>query len=440
MKTLMPVLVASALCLVVVSSFNFSAEVLAAEPKITAHAGHDHAASAVSPVNDGALITSADPVVKYVCPMHPQIVKDHPDNCPICGMKLEPVQVGGQQETTVSVAGGMQQALGLRTEEVNEDDTLWRYVRALGTVQYDENAIRHIHPRMTGWVESVNVKSEGEYVRKGQKLFEIYSPELVNAQDDYLLARSVIGNDKTGKDLLHRAQLRLELLGLSAQTIKQLDKRGKSLYRVPFFAPYEGVVSKLELREGMYIQPGTPLLELVDLSKVWVLADVFENEQSWLEVGRPAEVTAAAQGLFDVEGELDYIYPELDPVTRAMRVRVVLENRDLKLRPGTLVDVELFGGPKRGLLTIPTEALILTGRENRVVVQRGDQSFASIPIRVGMISQGRAEILQGLQAGDRVVVSGQFLLDSEASIQGSLQRLSGSNTNSAAESHAHHNH
>ncbi|TCI01774.1 efflux RND transporter periplasmic adaptor subunit [Corallincola luteus] len=390
-----------------------------------------------------APLGSASPAIKYVCPMHPQIVQDEQGHCPICGMSLEPVEVGAAaQEVSVNVAGGMQQALGLRTEAVTADDTLWRYVRALGSVEYDQDAIHHIHPRMTGWVESVSVVSEGDYVKKGQKLFDIYSPELVNAQDDYLLARNVLSEKgRNGDDLLRRARLRLELLGISDKTIKQLEKRGKSFYRVPFYAPYEGMVSKLELREGMFVEPGSTLMELVDLSRVWVLADVFENEQSWLEVGRPAEVTASAQGLFDIEGHIDYIYPELDATTRAMRVRVVLDNPEQKLRPGTLVDVELFGGPKRQLLTVPTEALIMTGRENRVVVQRDDNSFASVTVKLGMISQGRAEVLEGLQAGDRVVVSGQFLLDSEASIQGSLQRLSGSNAGqTAADPHAGHGH
>ncbi|GAA5213187.1 efflux RND transporter periplasmic adaptor subunit [Corallincola platygyrae] len=412
------------------------------------HAGHEHVHEAISPVEQPSLFTedtgfaegsgsTPSLSIKFVCPMHPQIVQDEEGHCPICGMSLEPVEVGAAaDEVNVNVAGGMQQALGIRTEQVASDDTLWRYVKALGTVEYDQDAIHHVHPRMTGWVETLNVASEGDWVEKGQRLFEVYSPELVNAQDDYLLAKSVIGKGgASGQDLLRKARLRLELLGISPKTIKVLEKRGKSFYRVPFYSTHSGMISKLDVREGMFIEPGATLIELVDLSRVWVRADVFENEQSWLEIGRPAEVTAAAQGLFDIEGQIDYIYPEVDPVTRAMQVRVALPNPDGLLRPGSLVDVELFGGPKRGLLTVPTESLIQTGRESRVVVQRSDNSFASVPVTLGMISQGRAEVLLGLEPGDRVVVSGQFLLDSEASIQGSLQRLSGQGAD-AADPHA----
>lgn len=243
-----------------------------------------------------------------------------------------------------------------------------------------------------------------------------------------------------GAGLLRKARLRLELLGVSASTINQLERTGETIYRVPYYADQDGFVSQLSVRHGMYVQPGDTLFEIVDLSSVWVIADVFENEQSWLEQGRPVEITSAAQGLFDLESTIDYIYPELDPVSRAMRVRVKLDNPGKLLKPGTLVDVKLFGGPQRDVLSIPTEALILTGRENRVVVQRADNKFASVAVKVGMIAQGKAEITEGLKAGDKVIVSGQFLLDSEASIQGSLQRLSGSNSSESAASDPHANH
>jgi Cu(I)/Ag(I) efflux system membrane fusion protein len=256
-------------------------------------------------------------------------------------------------------------------------------------------------------------------------------------------AKDYLKQDKNrGSVLLKKARQRLELLGVSNKTITQLERTGETIYRVPFYADQDGFVSQLTVRHGMYVQPGDTLFEIVDLSNVWVIADVFENEQSWLEQGRPVEVTSSAQGLFDLESTIDYIYPELDPVTRAMRVRIKLTNPDKRLKPGTLVDVKLFGGPERNVLSIPTEALILTGRENRVVVKRSDTGFVSLAVKVGMIAQGKAEIIEGLQAGDKVIVSGQFLIDSEASIQGSLQRLSGGDTDvsdsSAANPHANH--
>ena len=425
------------------------------ENQIDEHAGHNHSSAEQSepqskadkllsqpkPTLMPAAQSNGDGNVKYVCPMHPHVVSDVPGSCPICGMNLEKVTIGGVgEEVVVGVSGGMQQALGMRSEQVTKG-TLWKLVKTIGTVEYNENAIGHAHTRVNGWLETLMVHTVGQRVKKGQLLYELYSPELVNAQDDYMQAIDYLKQDKNrGAGLLRKARLRLELLGVSASTINQLERTGETIYRVPYYADQDGFVSQLSVRHGMYVQPGDTLFEIVDLSSVWVIADVFENEQSWLEQGRPVEITSAAQGLFDLESTIDYIYPELDPVSRAMRVRVKLDNPEKLLKPGTLVDVKLFGGPQREVLSIPTEALILTGRENRVVVQREDNKFASVAVKVGMIAQGKAEITEGLKAGDKVIVSGQFLLDSEASIQGSLQRLSGSNSSEDAASDPHANH
>ena len=260
--------------------------------------------------------------IKYVCLMHPHVVSDVPGSCPICGMDLEKVTVGGiSEEVVVGVSGGMQQALGMRSKQVTEG-TLWKLVKTIGTVEYNENAIGHSHTRVNGWIETLMVHNVGQRVKKGQLLYELYSPELINAQDDYMQAVDYLKQDKSrGQGLLHKARLRLELLGVSSASIKQLERTGNTIYRVPFYAEQDGFISKLTVRHGMYVQPGDTLFEIVDLSSVWIIADVFENEQSWLEQGRPVEVTSAAQGLFDLESTIDYIYPELDPVSRAMRVK-----------------------------------------------------------------------------------------------------------------------
>jgi len=368
---------------------------------------------------------STEATIKYVCPMHAHIISDVPSTCPICGMNLEKVEIGGNtQEININVSGSMQQALALKVAKV-ERDTLWKFVETVGQIDYDESQISHIHARVTGWVEKLMVKSMGDTVKKGQLLYEIYSPDLVNAQDDYLLAldtAKTAGNQKY-QDLVRRAGLRLSFLGFNEQQIKQLANSRQTQYRVPFYAQQEGVVETLSIRDGMYIDPSTEVMSLVDLSKVWVIADVFENEQSWISVGQKAEVSVPAMNIRGIEGKIDYIYPELDPITRSLRVRVVLNNKDISLRPKTLAKVALFGGPNKDVLVIPQEALIQTGKENRVIVKQADDSFIAKAVTVGMMSQGKAEIISGLSEGERVVTSGQFLLDSEASLKGSLMRL-----------------
>ncbi|WP_252008370.1 efflux RND transporter periplasmic adaptor subunit [Ferrimonas sp. SCSIO 43195] len=414
------------------------------EEEATEHQGHDHSAMdkgsqpLASPATAAPTLIPVDSgpqgQVKYVCPMHPHIVSDEPGTCPICGMNLEKVDLGGStEEVVVGVPGGMQQALGMRVQTI-EQGTLWRYINTIGTVEYDQDAISHVHARVSGWIEKLGVASAGDEVKQGELLFELYSPDLVSAQDDFLLALDTLKRDKRrGGELIRKARLRLELLGMDSALIQALERSGQTLYRVPFYAQHDGVISELNVRDGMYIQPSTEVLKLVDLNRVWVIAEVFENQQGWFRQGQAAAVTASALGLFELDGNIDYIYPELDPVTRAMQVRVALANPEGKLKPGSLVDVELYGTAKRNLTLVPTEALIQTGRNNRVVVQQSDTEFVVKEVQLGMIAKGMAEVLSGVTPGDRVVVSGQFLLDSEASLKGSLMRMS----NGASAGHNH---
>ena len=395
------------------------------------HSGHANQA-ATTPAD--TVFNSAKPAsldegatIKFVCPMHAHIISDVPGTCPICGMNLEKVEVGGSgTEIQIDVSGGMQQALALKVAKV-EKDTLWKFVQTVGQIDYDESKINHIHARVTGWIEKLTIKSVGDKITKGQLLYEIYSPDLINAQDDFLLAQDTLrrtGKNASYEDLVRKAGLRLELLGLNKSQIKRLAKSKQTQYRVPFYAKSDGIVKELTVRDGMYIQPATEVMSVVDLSNVWVIADVFENEQSWLEVGQKAEVSVPAMGIKGIEGKIDYIYPELDPVTRSLRVRIVVQNHNTKLRPNTLAKIDIFGGPNEDVLVIPQEALIQTGKENRVIVKLENNSFTARKVTVGMLSQGKAEILDGLSEGELVITSGQFLLDSEASLKGSLMRLS----------------
>ena len=369
----------------------------------------------------------ADPT--YVCPMHPQIVRGEPGSCPICGMDLVPVETepdDDEDHPAIKLSAGTVQNMGVRTATV-ERGVIWRYIETVGYVSYDEEQVAHVHPRSEGWVEALMIRSEGERVDKGKPLLEIYSPEVVAAQEELIAA------GQTNRSLLPAARERLRMLDVPPSVIRQVEKSGKVRRAVPIFAPISGVVAELGLREGMYVNPQLELFSIADLSSIWVLVDVFEHQMSMIERGRPAEITVAALPGQVFEGEVDYIYPELDPVTRTLRVRLRFPNPDGQLKPNMLADVVIFGGPKRGVLTIPREAIILSGRGTRVVKALGEGRYQPVEISTGIGNSEQVEILAGLEQGEQVVVSGQFLIDSESNLRASFARMTGGAETPAAQ-------
>ncbi len=380
------------------------------------------------------IVVETEESIQYVCPMHSHIVRDEPGNCPICGMDLEPqVMV---EEISVEVSGQMQQNLGITTAMVDYD-TLWRYYATIATVQWNDNARIHVHPRAPGWLEALNVRSVGERVNKGDKLYEIYSRDLVVAQQDFLQTLDAISavNKIQRERLIRDGKLRLKLLGMNDAQIKTLQDTKELMYEVAVYAPQSGTVTALGVAEGMYVEPGTEVMTITADNSMWLIADVPERYSSWLDVQAPVDVTLAQAGLHEYETEVDYIYPELDPVARTQRVRIKLpkESDQSNLLVGMQANVELYGGPKREVLTVPLESLIIIGEKNRVIVQRPDQSFEQRDVHVGLIVGDQAEVLHGLSAGEKVVTSGQFLLDSEASLRGSRLRQ----PQPAGDAHAH---
>lgn len=374
-----------------------------------------------------------DAKVEYVCPMHSHIVRDEPGTCPICGMDLEPQEP--VEEIVVQVSGQMQQNLGITTATV-ASTTLWRYLPTLATVQWNDNARWHVHPRAAGWLEQLFVRSEGAEVAAGDPLYSIYSKELVVAQQDFLQTLDTINGLSAAQKqrLIRDGRLRLELLGLSKGQIEQLESSGEIFYRLPVYAKQSGVVTALNVAEGMYVEPGTEVMTITASDSAWLIADVPERYAGWMRPQAPVDVTLPAAGLNSFETEIDYIYPQLDAVAKTQRVRIKLPQhiKAMKLQVGMQAQVELYGGPKRDVLAVPVSALIMTGTSNRVIVQTAEQTFEQRDVHVGLIVDDQAEIMHGLSAGEKVVTSGQFLLDSEASLKSS--RLKGT---SSGGGHAH---
>ena len=361
---------------------------------------------------------------KYVCPMHPQIIKNDEGSCPICGMDLVPKMIDPNtgKHPAVSVKGEIIQSMGLRTEVVRKD-TLWRFIRTVGRIDYNETKLIHLHPRAEGWMESLMIRSEGEQVSKGDKLGTFYSPEILSAQVDFFVAMEQSGNIRSSR--VEKARNRLRILGVDDSTIRQLEKDRDTRNALPVYAPGDGIVTMLGAREGMFLKPDMEMMTIADLSSVWVMVDVYEHQIGWLKEGLTAEISVPAWPGKSWEGKVDYIYPELDLKSRTLRVRLEFPNPDRQLKPNMFAEVKIYGGPQADRLLIPAEALIRTGERDTVVTALGEGRFQPVDVVVGARSNDSIEILSGLEAGDEIVTSGQFLIDSESSLQASFQRMAG---------------
>ena len=359
-----------------------------------------------------------DEIMYWVAPMDPNYRRDKPGKSPM-GMDLVPVYAdsSGADADVVSINPAVVQNLGMRTAKA-ERGKLWRRIDTVGYVAFDERKLSHVHLRTDGWIEKLNVKSDGELVKKGDVLFELYSRELVNAQEEYVQA--LRGNN----DYLKRASRdRLDALGMSKAQIKEVAAQRRAFQRVRVLASQDGVVDGLNVREGMYVKPAMELMTLADLSTIWLLVDVFERQSEWVAAGQPADVRLAYIPGRVWEGKVEFVYPTIDPKTRTLQVRLRFDNPDEALKPDMYANVRIYAGPKADVLSIPREALIKTGEAQRVILALGEGQFKALEVVAGMESGDRVEILKGLNEGDAVVTSGQFLLDSEASLRASFTRM-----------------
>ena len=370
----------------------------------------------------------------YVCPMHPQIVRNQPGSCPICGMDL--VEKAAEAETgvrpVVTLSSSVQQNMGIRTTTATRG-TLWKYIRTQGTVAYDDERIRHIHPRTSGWVENLYVWSEGEHVERKDDLLDFVSPTILYAQMDYINAMeeddlSSFGSSKQmaeaeTSDLLGSREL-LRYFNVPEMYLKRMDDTRQLRDLIPIKAPQAGVITLHNASEGMYIQPWDRLFTIVDLSEVWVMVDIYEHQIAWVRPGLKAEISTAAYPGRSWEGLVEFIYPEVDPEARTLKARLEFQNPTELLLPNMFVEAVIYGGPKRDALIVPREALIVTGERESVIRALGDGRFQPVDIVTGMWRGDNVEVLSGLDEGDEVVVSGQFLIDSESSLKASFSRMS----------------
>jgi Cu(I)/Ag(I) efflux system membrane fusion protein len=383
----------------------------------------------------------ADPL--YRCPMHPEIVRNEPGVCPICGMtlvKVEPTVTGVPASAAeaagpeVRISPAVENNLGVRTEAAVRS-ALPRRADTVGYVGFDERRVRQVRPRAEGWVEGLAVRAMGETVRAGQVLFTLYSPMLESAQQEYLDALE-IGN----QDLIGASRDRLRALGLEAEAATRAARSGRASGRVPYTAPISGVVTELDLREGSMVTPEMVALTITELGSLWVIAEVPEGQSGWVAPGTVAEIRLSSLPGHPVTGRVEYVYPELDMESRTLRARITLDDPPAAVRPNMLATVSLVGAGGEEAVNIPRSALIRSGTEDRVVLALGQGRFAPRRVVAGAESGERVAILSGLEAGERVVVAGQFLLDSEANLRAGLDRLGAGTTNEATPAGDHSGH
>jgi RND family efflux transporter MFP subunit len=392
---------------------------------------------------------------QYTCGMHPFILSDKPGNCPICGMaltKIESAPAPGaaaavspapaaspsgdaalpEGYATVQVGMERVQMAGIRSATAVRE-TIRRPVRAAGVVVPDETRVRRVQAKIDGWIEKLHTNFTGQLVAKGEPLLEIYSPDLVATQREYLLARAGVGRMKESpyedarqmsSSLAQAARTRLKLFDVPESFIEELERTGKVQRTVTLNAPVSGYVTGKEVFEGTRVSPGMDLLTVTDLSRVWIEADLYEYEAQSVLVGQAAVLDTVSDPGAKLNGRVSFIYPTFSPETRTLKVRFEFPNPGLRLKPQMYANVSFDLNGVTGVV-IPDSALIETGVRQIVFVDAGDGSFEPREVKVGVRGDGKAQILSGVKAGENVAVGANFLLDSESKLRAALTRMTG---------------
>jgi len=387
------------------------------------HAGHGQMAG--SKATEGKVLYWYDA-------MNPGRHYDKPGKAPD-GMDLVPMYAessGAMSEMppgTVMISPTKQQLIGVRTDTVKRE-SVNRTIRAVAQVQIDETKIARIHVKIPGWVDQIYVDFVGKLVRKGQPLFSFYSPDLVSTQQEYLIAlraQKDLGTSpfpevsKGSETLLQATRERLRLWDISDDQLKKLDETGQASRDITMYSPVDGFVTKREVYEKMYLQPETELYELVDLSTVWVNAEIYEFEVPYVKVGQPATMSLSYFPGRTYTGKVAYIYPTVDPTTRTVKVRLEFSNPDFDLKPDMFAEAQLnisYGTQ----VFVPQEALLDAGTEQIVFVALGDGYFEPRKVQLGARLDGRIIVLFGVKPGERIVTSGNFLIDSESRLKSAM--------------------
>ncbi|MGR9116962.1 MAG: efflux RND transporter periplasmic adaptor subunit [Gammaproteobacteria bacterium] len=371
----------------------------------------------------------------YRSPMNPSVTSPVPAKDEM-GMDYIPVYAEdstGSKDIpgTVKIDPVTVQVIGVRSS-VAARESLSHIVRAVGRVAYDEEHLVRLHPKTEGWIEILRVDKTGEWVKKDEDLLSIYSPQLVTSQQEYILALNnlkalenspIVDIRRGAEELVKSSRERLKLLDVPAHQLHDLTRTHQIKKSLHIHSPADGIVMNIGSREGQYVTPATELYMIADLSTVWVYADIYEYELPWVKVGDSVEMRLAGVPGRIFKGHLAYIYPYAEAKTRSIKVRLAFDNTELLLKPDMFAEITIHAGKKEEAITIPTEAVIRSGARNQVFIVRGPGKFEPRPVTLGLTSNGKVAVLDGVHEGERVVTSAQFLLDSESKLREAAAKM-----------------
>jgi len=362
----------------------------------------------------------------YTCPMHPQIVQESPGQCPICGMDLVP-QKGpdqGKDETakkdSIIIDPVTVQNMGVRVDTVKKG-VVHRHIRTFGRVETPDDAHAVVNLKFSGWVERIWADKQGAYVKNGEKLFGVYSPEVFSAQEEYILALKNYGQ---GHSVTQSAEKRLKLWDMPDWQIESIREEKQPRRLIIVSAPAPGFIESVAVVEGSRITAGKDLYRIINLEKVWLKAEVYDFDAPWVREGADVEIDLSIPGLSGYKGKISFIYPTLNFKTRTLTVRVELENPAMKLKPGMIAGMLIYGHSDDERLIIPSESIIHTGKREMVFVTETPGRYEPKEVETGLVGDNYVtEVTSGLQEGETVVTSGQFLLDSESQLQEAVKKF-----------------
>jgi len=378
--------------------------------------------------------TGEKKIAYYKDPMHPWFTSDKPGKAPDCGMDLVPVYEGESNGKGIKIDPVVVQNIGVKVEDVVKRK-LNKTIRAVGKVDYDERRVYSVNSKIMGWVEKLYVDYTGKLIHKGEPLMELYSPELVSTQEEYLQAlryrksmqQSSLEEARKGSDdLIQSAKRRLQYWDIPESEIKALEERGTPNKTMTIYSPADGIVMEKMVQKGQNIMGGMELFKIADLSTVWVLADVYQYELPWVKVGGQVEIELSYLAGKSFKGTITYVYPYLNMETKTAKVRVEVQNtQDFELKPGMYATVKISSPTTVFDVAVPEDAIIRSGERNIAVMALGGGYFDPREVKLGLTAEGYVQILDGIREGEKIVVSSQFLIDSESNLKAAISQMAG---------------